>query len=202
MAAPEDPRIGYTHVTSLSDRAHASVSIRSKTLPLELRTVTSHDAPALLRIFSDKENIKHDPSAAGLNTLPAIENVIALWTNLTDPLTRLNLVVVAEGEVVGLSGMGHIHAQDDGKRVGDAGVMINPDARGRGYACDSLRITIDYALRVLQLDEVTVQMREANVEMRGLMEKKFGATQTVSKSPEGGNEYSYRFRREEWLGER
>ena len=196
MAAPEDPRVGYTHVTSLADRTHASVSIRSETLPLELRTVTSNDASALLRIFSDKENIKHDPSAAGLNTLPAIERVIALWTNLTVPLTRLNL------EVVGLSGMGHIHAQDDGKRIGDAGVMINPDARGKGYACDSLRITIDYALRVLKLDEVTVQMREANVEMRGLMNKKFGATQTVSKSPEGGNEYSYRFRREEWLGER
>ena len=98
--------------------------------------------------------------------------------------------------------MGHIQAQDDGKRVGDAGVMINPDARGKGYACDSLRITIDYALRVLKLDEVTVQMKEANVEMRGLMNKKFGATPTVSKSPEGGNEYSYRFRREEWLGER
>ena len=38
-------------------------------------------------------------------------------------------------------------------------------------------------------------------EMRGLMNKKFGATQTVYISPEGGNEYSYRFRREEWLGE-
>ncbi len=170
MAAPEDPRIGHTHTTSLSDRAHASVSIRSETLPLELRTVTSNDAPALLRIFADKENIKHDPSAAGLNTLPAIENVVASWTNLTDPLTRLNLVVVAEGEVVGLGGMGHFHARDDGERVGDAGVMINRDACGKGHACDSLRITVGYALRVLELDEVTVQMREANIEMRGLME--------------------------------
>lgn len=200
MTTAEDPRIGNTHVTNLADRNHASVSIQSETLPLELRTVAPKDASALLRIFSDEENIKHDPSAARLNTLPAIERVIASWTHLTDPLTRLNLVVVVEGNVVGLSGMGHIHTQDDGKSIGDAGVMINPDARGKGYGYESLRIAIDYALRELELDEVTVQMREANFEMRGLMDRKFRTTPAISENLEFGNEYSYRFRREEWLG--
>lgn len=126
--------------------------------------------------------------------------MITAWTNLTDRLTRLNLVVVAEGDVVGLSGMGHIHTREDGKRIGDAGVMIIPDARGKGYAYESLRITMDYALRVLGLDEVTVEMREANVEMRGLMDGRFHVTAAVSEALEFGNEYSYRFGREEWLG--
>ena len=98
--------------------------------------------------------------------------------------------------------MGHIHTGDDGKRIGDAGVMINPDARGKGYAYESLRITINYALRVLKLDEVTVEMREANIEMRGLMDKKFRITPTRSESVWCGNEYSYRFRREEWFEDR
>ncbi|KAF6217428.1 hypothetical protein HO133_006898 [Letharia lupina] len=59
-----------------------------------------------------------------------------------------------------------LNRSSSGKRVGDAGVMNDPDARGKGFADGSLRITIDYALRVLRLDEVTVEMREANVEMR------------------------------------
>lgn len=105
-------------------------------------------------------------------------------------------------EVAGLSGMGHIYTRDDGWRIGDAGVMINPDTRGKDYAYESLRIMIDYSLRVLGLDEVTVEMREANVEMRGLMDEKFRAMVAESKSLGFGNEYSYWFIREEWLGQR
>ena len=202
MTAAEDSRVAYTHTTNLADRKNANVSIRSESLPLELRTTTPNDASALLRIFSDEENIKHDPSAAGLNTPPAIEKVIAAWTHLTNPLTRLNLVVVAEGHVVGLNGMGHIHTGDDGRRIGDAGAMINPDARRRGYACEALRLTIDYALRVLGLDEVTVGMREANGAMKGLMDAKFRAKPVRCESSESGSEFSYRFGRQEWLGER
>lgn len=109
MTAAGKPRVGYTYVTNLADRANSSVPIRSDILPLELRPVTPKDASALLRIFSDEENVKHDQSAAVLNTLPAIGKLISSWTNLTDPLTRLNLIVVTEGEVVGLSGMGYIY---------------------------------------------------------------------------------------------
>ena len=78
--------------------------------------------------------------------------------------------------------------------------MNDPDACGKGFADGSLRITIDYALRVLRLDEVTVEMREANVEMRGLMDKKSQATPPRSESLEFGSEYPYRCRREDWLG--
>ena len=111
-------------------------------------------------------------------------------------LPSLNLVFVAKGEVIGLCGMGHIHTGVDEKRIGDAGVMINSDARVKGYAYESLRITIDYVLRVLKLDEVTVEMRDTNIEMRGLMDRKFRVTPMRSESVWSGFGYFYRFRRE------
>ena len=47
-------------------------------------------------------------------------------------------------------------------KLGDAGIMIDPDARGDGYGHEALRITVDYALRILLLDEVTVEMQGAD----------------------------------------
>ena len=105
MTDTEDIRVRYSHVTNFASRSHGSVSIQSETLALELRTVVPNDASALLRIFSDEDNVRHDPSAAGLKSLPAIERLITSWTNFTDPLTRLSLVGVVKGEVIGLSGM-------------------------------------------------------------------------------------------------
>lgn len=199
MAKADAHQPDYTHHTDLSDRSNAKVSIVSDTLPIELRLAVPADAPALLKVFSDPRNVEHDPSAAGLDTLPAIEKMIMKWGNLPDALTRLNLVVLAKGEIVGLSGSGHIYTREDGKRVADAGIIINPEARGKGYAYESLRITIDYSLRILQLDEVTVEMRDANMAMRGLMDKKFGLRPTVSPDLKFGDEYSYRVTRKEWL---
>lgn len=194
----------YTHYTNLKnitfeDATRPRVSIHSQNLLLELRTALPSDAQALLRVFSDEENTKYDESAAGLDNLSAIEKLLSTWTNLTDPLTRLNFVVVADENVVGLSGMGYIYSRDDGKRVGDAGVMINPDARRKGYAKEALRITIDYALRTLRLDEVTVEMKEANTAMRALMDQTFSAAPSKRKDLKFGNEYSYAFYRDEWL---
>ena len=199
MTSVDAPRVGYTHTTNLHDLSNASVSIQSQDLPLELRTVTHSDAPALLRIFSDERNVKHDPSAAGLNTLPAIERVITAWTRLTDPLSRLNLVIVTHGEVVGVGGMGHIYTNEHGNRIGDAGVMVNPDQRGKGFAYEAMRMTIDYALRILGLDEVTVGMGEANVEMRGLMDKRFRVTPFIFTSGKTGTEHLYCFKMDTWV---
>lgn len=199
MATTETSKYGYKHTTDL---AKPQVSIHSSSLPLELRLALPSDAEALLRVFSEPSNIEHDSSAAGLSTLPAIEEMIQRWNTLADPLTRLNFVVVASGDVVGVGGMGYIYTREDGMRIGDAGIMINPEARGKGYAYESMRMTIDHAFRVLNLDEVTVEMKEANVAMRGLMEKRFEMKPVVSRAqgdPKFGNEYSYRVKREEWL---
>ena len=193
MTDPKASQAFYTHETCLEDKASPHASIRSKTLPLEMRSAIRSDAPALLDLFSDERNIKHDQSAAGLNTPSAVDNFITQWLTFTTPLDRLGLVVVAKGEVVGLSGMGHIGTEKDGRRIGHAGIMIGPEARGMGYAYESLRMTFDYGLRVLNLDEVTVAMTGANVAMRGLMDKKFGlsATRLDEGNSRFGNEYVY-----------
>lgn len=183
----------YTHDTCLEDKANPHVSIRSETLPLEMRSPIRSDSPALLDLFSDERNTKHDQSAVGLNTPSAVDNFITQWLTFTDPLDRIGLVVVAQGKVVGLSGMGHISTETDGRRIGDAGIMIDSEARGMGYAYESLRMTFDYGLRVLNLDEVTVAMTGANVAMRGLMDKKFGLSPTklTRANSRFGNDYMY-----------
>lgn len=201
MSNPEASQTFYSHETCLEDKSNPHVSIRSKTLPLEMRSPVRSDARALLDLFSDERNIQHDQSAVGLNTPFAIDNFITQWLTFTNPLDRIGLVVVAKGNVVGLSGMGHIGTEEDGRRIGDAGIMINPVARGMGYAYESLRMTFDYGLRVLNLDKVTVAMTAANVAMRGLMDRKFGlsATRLTGDENRFGNDYIYRVKKGDLL---
>lgn len=100
--------LGYKNPTDVADRSYISFCIKAETSPLELDTFTPNDASALHRIYSDEENVKHDLSAAGPDSFPAVEVLVASWTNLADPITLLPLVVVAKGEVIGIGGMGHI----------------------------------------------------------------------------------------------
>jgi len=201
MMAGSPPDFYTTKPTSRNPDSPAA-TLTSTSPPLTLRLALPTDAPALLRIFTDSLNTEHDASTAGLNTPPAIENLISRWRNLTTPLTRLNFVVVAAGgEVVGVGGTGCIYTREgDGKRVADVGVMINPEARRKGYAGASLRMTTDYLLRVLKLDEVTVEMRAANVGMRALMEEKCSEFRSREREDlKFGDEISYRVGRDEWI---
>lgn len=52
--------------------------------------------------------------------------------------------------------------------------MIQPFARGKGYAYEALKMVVDYGLRELGLVEIRVASHSGNVPMRMLMEKKFG----------------------------
>lgn len=95
--------------------------------------------------------------------------------------TSVNLVLVLlpsisseeEGEVIGLGGFGGID-EVDGKRFGDAGIMIEPEFRGKGYALEALRLSIEFALEKLGVDGVSATTLERNVPMVGLLEKKMG----------------------------
>ena len=91
----------------------------------------------------------------------------------------------------------HTNCSTDG-RVGDAGVMLNPEARGKGYAYEAMRMTVDHALRILQLDEVTISMTKENTAMRGLMDKKFRLLPKEFKG-DHGMELQYSIKKEEWL---
>ncbi|MCJ1387223.1 hypothetical protein MMC18_000063 [Xylographa bjoerkii] len=190
----------YTHETMLYARENPHVIIRSNKLPLVLRSPILDDAAALLKIFSDPGNLEHDESAGGLDTPEAIQKTIIEWVAFTSPLTHMSLVVEAEGKAIGAGGFGWIGAMKDGSdgRVGDAGIMLNPEARGKGYAYEAMRMTIDHALRVLQLKEVTISMTKANSAMRGLMDKKFDFS-PIEFQGDHGMELQYSIKKDEWL---
>ncbi|MCJ1382708.1 hypothetical protein MMC17_005821 [Xylographa soralifera] len=192
----------YTHETMLYTGENPHVIIRSLKLPLVLRSPTPDDAAALLQIFTDPRNIQHDESAGGLDTPEAIHKKIIRWVAFTNPLTHMSLVVEAEGKDIGVGGFGWIGVMKDGSdgRVGDAGIMLNPEARGKGYAYEALRMTIDHALRVLQLDEVTISMTKANAAMRGLMDKKF-CLPPKEFNGDNGMELQYTIKKDDWLSQ-
>jgi RimJ/RimL family protein N-acetyltransferase len=63
--------------------------------------------------------------------------------------------------------------------VGDAGVVLDPKYRGKGYAVEAMKMSIDWALRKLeegglQLDLVTVTTRSDNEAMIRLTDEKLG----------------------------
>ncbi|KAK1728970.1 acetyltransferase [Colletotrichum acutatum] len=100
-----------------------------------------------------------------------------------------------EGTIIGFGGYGGIneHEEDGQKvRVGDVGVMINPEFRGRGFAAEAVRSAVEWGFRKvaeggLQLERVSATMSERNVPMRGLVEKRFGWTGVVKPGKEEGD---------------
>ena len=193
----------YSHGAVLTG-SDAHVILRSKSLPLELRTPVLSQTLPLLDFFTNEENIKYDQSVSALNTKEAVEKFILdslKFSHPPDPEVpdKLNLVVLADGMLVGMSGLGCITSDMHGNRFGDVGIMIDPQFRGRGYAEESLRITIDYALRVLCLDEVIIACTGVNVAMQRLMEDKFGleAVRIDPQSSDFGNECLYTIKKQD-----
>lgn len=193
----------YSHKTVLKG-SDAHVVLRSKSLPLELRTPVLSETLPLLQLLTDKNNIEHDRSVSALDTKEAVERFIRDSLKFSDPPDpevpdKLNLVVLAGGTIVGLSGLGRITSEVNGKKVGDAGIMIDPKFRGKGYAEESLRITIDYALRILSIDEVIIACTGSNMAVQRLMEGKFGleAVRIDPESSEFGNECLYTIKKQD-----
>jgi len=200
MANPPRAESFYTHETELSAKSKNHISIRSNTFPLELRSPTPCDLPALLEVLYDTRNTKDDRSMDGMDK-PTIKEAIEKWIvfSTSDPVDRVTYAILIDGAVEGIGGMSYIGIEN-GRRIGAAGVMLNTDTRRKGYACEALRMTIDHALRVLRLDEVHIATTEANVAMRGLMEKKFGHVSTMYRgSFKYGNEYLWKITAEDWL---
>ncbi|MCJ1247534.1 hypothetical protein MMC30_004748 [Trapelia coarctata] len=200
MANPPAAEPFYTHETELSDKSNKHITLRSNTLPLELRSPTPSDLPALLEVLYDTRNTKDDRSMDGMDK-PTIKEAIEKWVifSTADPVDRVTYVVLVNGTAVGIGGMGYI-GTENGRRIGAAGIMLNTDARGKGYAYEALRMTIDHALRVLGIDEVHIATTEANLAMRGLMEKNFRHVATMYRGTfKFGNEYLWKITARDWL---
>ena len=203
MANQATTHLFYDHDTELLDKGNKHISINSKSLPLELRNPTSADAPGLLQTLADKRNTKDDLSMVDLDKA-TIEKIVQGWLAFSDaePLDRVTYVVLENGTQIGLGGMGPLRTKVSGKRVGDAGVMIDSSYRGKGYAYEALRMMIDHGFRFLKLDVIQVATTKSNVAMRGLMDKKFG---NVSSTEQGifshGNEYLWVIKKSDWLAQ-
>ena len=152
-----------------------SISLRSTRYPeLELRTATLDDVAAVREIFSNPENTAYDPvvSDPAKFTVERVEGMIQRWAKAQEEEKPggISVVVVVDGAVQGIGGMGHIATdKDTGKRTGDAGVMLNTAARGKGYGGEAMRLTADYAFDVMKLDKVTATMLSKNEPMVNLM---------------------------------
>ncbi|KAI0315291.1 acyl-CoA N-acyltransferase, partial [Amylostereum chailletii] len=174
----------------------------SPTLPLELRLAIPSDAPAVLDIFTNPVNTEHDPviSDSPTWTLERVQARIAQWTaEASVPLPgRVTLVAAIEGTVEGVGGMGHIATAADGKRTGDAGIMLNKSVRRRGYATEAMRLTIAYALEEMALDAVTVTMLAENVGMVAVMDRMGWVGVRVEEGEFGKPEIMYKITPEQW----
>ena len=172
------PSPSYTHETVLTG-SNPHVILRSNRLPVELRTPVLADTTPLLQLLTNPKNVEHDESASTLNSAAAVEQFIhesLRFSSHPNPELhdKLNLIIILDGVIIGLSGLGRINTDTSGRRSGDVGIMIDVDSRGKGYAEEALRVTFHYALRVLRLDEVVVACTGANVAIQGLMERRFG----------------------------
>ncbi|KZV70498.1 acyl-CoA N-acyltransferase [Peniophora sp. CONT] len=182
-----------------------SISLRSTRYPeLELRTATLEDAPAVREIFTNPANTALDPvvNDPARFTVEKIESMIQRWAKSQEEEKPggISIVVVVDGAVQGIGGMGHIATdKETGKRTGDAGVMLNEVARRKGYGAEAMRLTTDYAFDVMKLDKVTATMLAKNEPMAELM-RKMGWKGRLIPAEEGefGEEWMFTMMPEEW----
>lgn len=203
----------YTHDTDLTDLSRPAVVLRSVSKPLTLRVPQNNDLQGLVAVLANPENTKDDLSVASLSAQER-ESVCRRWLSLNKPLDYMNFIVLDTSdnreEAVGICGLGWIGPADKSPvgddvdiiepgRVGDAGVVVNPDARRKGYGAEALRMAIDYALKELDLVEVRVGTPSSNIAMRRLMEVKYQMEPEVKQEKDRfGNDLLWRINKQTW----
>lgn len=117
---------------------------------------------------------------------------------------KASLFIVEGIEPIGIAGFGCIQTwEKDGKsvRAGDAGVVLRVDKRGKGYATEGMKLTLDFGAAPvseggLQLDILTVTTLEDNKAMLKVIERLgFGAERAVLRPAEFGKD------KQEWYFE-
>ena len=168
--------LSYQRVGRLGD---SEFKLQSKLPDLSLRLPRYEDMGALLAILRNKANSKFDKSIYAASN-QELKEIAQRWTTLSQPLAYLTFLIWHNDVPVGIAGLGWIglanenQAESDPSRAGAAGVMIEPAARGKGYAYKALRMVFDYGLCELGLVEIRVSTHSKNVSMQMLMEQKFG----------------------------
>jgi RimJ/RimL family protein N-acetyltransferase len=176
----ECPTPSYILTSHPGDRAFKLAST-SKGLTLRVPTIT--ETSLVLRILENKENSKFDKSISDAD-IQELESIAHRWTTVSHPLTHLNFLIWREGKPIGITGLGWIgpcdKTQPNGPRAGAAGIVLQPFARGKGFAYKALRMVFEYGLRELGLVEIRIGSHSGNLPMRRVMEKKFGLISAMS----------------------
>ena len=159
---------------------------------LSLRSPTLSDAPSLLARAQNPSCVSYIPGLRyGKPTLAKYESLISSWQLQSTQLKSSFLIIVlaATGEAIGDTGFESLHRATQGHgdkvssngeenrlEIGEAGIMLDDSSavRGKGYAVEALNMVLHYGFNVLGLDEIRVRTMEANLPMRGIMERKFG----------------------------
>jgi RimJ/RimL family protein N-acetyltransferase len=77
------------------------------------------------------------------------------------------------------------------------GIMLNPSARGKGYAKEALRLTFEFAFEVAGLDVVTTETKVENDAFKGLM-KNFDIEGVEGKDDKGNDTILWTLKKEAW----
>lgn len=207
---------------------HSTTRLESKTLPIILRNTELKDAARYSAILSDPAN-DSDPSASKMGIQRAQEIITKLRESANQPTildedgrvasgpSRVNMVVEltgaeGDGTVIGLGGYGAIKDWTrDGRKVraGDAGVMIDPAYRSKGYASEAMKLAIDWGFTPVsaggpQLDLVTITTLEDNAAMIKLTDEKLGLKglgcrrESSEEDVDGAIEMYYELTKEAW----
>lgn len=184
--------------------SHANTSLSSPSLPILLRTFQPGDGAAFAALLADPANGENPNPSGSVMDAAWGEAAVGRMVNsaqqnpsvcgpdgavLSGP-PRLNLAVVllpgpsagavVEKEtIIGISGYGAIKTfERDGKlvRAGDVGVLLTDSARGKGYASEALRLSLDWAAAPvaeggLQLDLLSTTTLADNTRMLAVAEK-------------------------------
>ncbi|KAJ5593948.1 Acyl-CoA N-acyltransferase [Penicillium hispanicum] len=186
---------------------NSAFHLQSLSTELCLRIPSTDDIPALLDILGNKANSEFDKSVAE-SSIEELEGIARRWTTISQPPTHANFLIWHRETPVGIAGLGWIGPcnkdQDpsDASLAGAAGVMLQPVARGKGYAHEALRMVFSYGFRELQLVEIRVGSHSGNLPMKMVMERKFGLEPATSTGGDGvdefGNDLLWIIRKGEW----
>lgn len=179
--------------------SHLDARIDSKTHPIFIRTLKEEDAPAFSAIMSDQGN-SSDPNVKPMSVEAAEKAIVNMRKSAAVPTVlgedgrvvsgpgRVNMSLLVktddapEGRMIGLAGYGAIKDwQREGRaiRAGDAGVLVDPRYRGKGYAAEAMKLAIDWAFTPAseggpQMDLVTITTGSDNAPMVSVADNKLG----------------------------
>ncbi|MBB2911116.1 RimJ/RimL family protein N-acetyltransferase [Streptosporangium becharense] len=132
-----------------------------------LRALTKDDIVTLHRLHEDVET---EVGAIATPWLPqTVEQAVAAYEKREPDADKVDFAVESlSGELLGC---GLVWGIDAFNRNGHLGFSLLPEARGRGYAPEALRLLCDYAFRIRGLHRLGLETLVTNTAMIAAAEK-------------------------------